>query len=1107
MFSLFFIKRPIFATVISIVVVVVGLVAMAALPIARYPDVAPPTVKISAVYPGADATTIANNVAALIEQEVNGVEGMSYMSSVSSNDGSMSLTVTFEPGTDLDTANVLVQNRVATAESRLPEEVKRQGITVKKQSTEVVMYISVYSEDGSYDDKFLSNYVWQRVRDEISRVPGVGNVQVFGAGQFSMRIWLNPDRLSSYGISASEVVSAIRAQNVQVAGGQIGAEPASKDTAYTYTVNVEGRLETTTEFEDIIVKSTKEGGTVRVRDIARVELGADTYSIASQYNGKASATMAVYQIPGTNIMDVSKGITDKLDELSKAFPKGVTYDVVYDNTNVVKASVKEVVKTLVVALLLVVFTVYIFLQNLRATFIPAITIPVSLIGTFAVLLALGYSLNQLTLFGLVLVIGIVVDDAIVVVENTTKWIEKGLSPKKAAEQAMKEVAGPVIATTLVLLAVFVPTTFMAGITGTLFKQFAVTISIATVFSSINALTLSPALCGLLLRKQKHEPRGLFKLFNWGLLKSTNFYLGVTKLGIRKAFLSLLLFGAMTGAAIKGLGKLPTGFVPQEDEGWCLVNVQLPDGASLQRTAESVNHIHGMVKDIPGVSDVLAINGFSVIDGSASSNSAFMLVVFKPWEERTKLEEQQEAIIQALNRKLYGYPNAFSFAIPVPSLPGVGTSGGFTFMLQDRGGAGLGDLQKMAGQMIQDGNAQTGISGVTTTYRASVPQLLVDVDKEQVMRANIALTSVYDTLGAFLGGAYVNDFSQFGRIFQVKAQADADYRSDAEMIKRLEVPSKEGKMVPMGSLATVREVTGPQTVNRFNLYPSIKIMGQNSPGFSSGDALGIMEGMAAEKLPTNMGYSWTDLSYQEKQAQGGTEAIFLFAILMVYLFLAAQYESWSLPLSVVLAVPPALLGAVIAVNYRGYDNNVYTQIGIVLLIALSTKSAILIVEFCKVLREEGNTIFDAAIEATRARFRAVLMTAFSFILGVIPLLVASGAGAESQKVIGTSVFGGMVVATALSLAAVPMLYFVVQRTVEGAWGKKAAAISGIGQVIDMPAEEVTEEALEADEESVSKESKELTEIDEPVTDANSEKSPESGEMSSEGDSKGDSRKDA
>lgn len=1057
MFSLFFIRRPIVATVISIVIVLGGLIALQKISISRYPEIAPPTITVSAVYPGANAESIASDVATPIEQELNGLEGMLYMSSVSSNDGRMVLTITFETDVDLDIANVLVQNRVSSAEARLPESVKRQGVSVKKVSSSVAMYISVFSPNGTYDDQYLSNFVWQRVKDELSRVDGVGDVQIFGAGQFSMRIWLNPEQLSSYNLTATDVVNAIREQNVQVAGGRLGATPADDGTAYTYTVNVSGKLSQVDEFNEIVVSSSETGGLIRVKDVARVELGSNLYGMASQFNGKASTTIGISQTPGSNIIDVTDGVKSKLAELKKTFPQDLKYEIMYDNTDVVKASISEVVETLIIALILVIFTVYIFLQNFRATLIPAITIPVSLIGTFAVLYVFGYSLNQLTLFGLVLVIGIVVDDSIVVVENTSKWIAEGLKPRDAAAKAMKEVAGPVVATTLVLLAVFVPTMFMGGITGTLFKQFAVTISIATIFSSISALTLSPALCAILLRKQK-PAKGPFKLFNTALEKVTNGYLWLTRGSIRLIALSVILLIGVSIYSMLGLQKLPTGFVPQEDEGWCMVNLQLPDGASLARTREAANEVNQMVASIDGIQDCITISGYSIIDGAASSNTAFFLVTFEPWADRQQPHLSQEAIIGQLNQKLYfGMRKGISYAFPMPSLPGVGASGGFSYMLQDKTGQGLQRLESTARQFMGELSADPRIAQANMSFRSSVPQVTVKVDREQVLKSNIALSEVYNTLQVYLGSAYVNDFSDFGRIFQVTAQAESSFRNDIDSIAKLKVRSKDGKMVPLTSLVSVEESSGPQTVNRFNLYPAVKIMGSAAPGSSSGQALDLVEQLSDTNLPQSYGYSWEGLSFQQKAAQGNTTVIFGLSILLVFLFLAAQYESWSLPISVVLAVPVALLGAVIAVNIGGYENNVYTQIGIVLLIGLSTKSAILIVEFAKQLREEGATIFDAAIQATKMRFRAVLMTAFSFILGVIPLLVSTGAGAESQKVIGTSVFGGMLFSTILCLTTVPMMYYFVQKTVERQWFQKKATPEQIDDIL-------TEEVIAAEPEA-------------------------------------------
>ncbi|WP_193215018.1 efflux RND transporter permease subunit [Luteolibacter marinus] len=1030
MFSLFFIKRPIFAAVISIVTVVIGIVALINLPVARYPDLAPPTIQVTASYPGADARTVADTVAATIEKEVNGVEGMIYMSSVSGNDGSMNLTVTFEPGTNLDSANVLVQNRVSKAEPRLPEEVKRTGVTVKKKSTDTVMFIGLLSPGGTYDAAYLSNYANLRLRDELSRVPGVGDVTVFGVGEFSMRVWLDPDLLRARNLAPSDVLAAIREQNIQVAAGRVGAAPSTPGTAFEFILSTQGRLAQVEEFENIIVRTGDDGGTIRLRDVARVELGADAYSLASRLNGKPSSTLAIYQIPGSNLIDVADGVRAKLDELSAAFPDDVEYHVVYDSTDVINASIKEVIITLFATLVLVVLTVYLFLQNARATLVPTITIPVSLIGTFAVLLAMGFSLNILTLFGLVLVIGIVVDDAIIVVENTFVHLEKGLSGKEAAAAAMKEVSGPVVATTLVLLAVFVPTAVMPGITGTMFKQFAATISIATVFSSINALTLSPALCGILLKPNPAEPRGVFKWFNNAIDVSNKSYRGIVRLALRFSAIGLLAFIAMTGGSIKGLGDLPTGFVPQEDEGYCMIGVQLPDGATLDRTKAMMAKVEAIVAATEGTADCLSITGYSIIDGGAAANTGFCVITFEPWDERGDPGLHQRALLAKIQRGLGSIQEGGAFAFPMPSLPGVGVSGGFSFMLQDKEGVGLDQLQAVAGEVIATANADPTLGGVRTTFRASVPQIYVDIDREQVKRTGTSMSSVFETLQVYLGSAYVNDFTLFGRVFKVTAQADAPFRDQPGDIDKLQIRNNEGKMIPLGAVAERRDVLGPQNVVRFNMLPSVKILGNPAPGTSSGQAMATMEAIAGRVLPSSMGYSWTDLSFQEKQAGSGLVAIFGFAVLMVYLVLAAQYESWSLPVSVCLSVPTALLGAVIAIKLRGMENNVYTQIGIILLIAMSTKTAILLTEFAKLKRDEGMSIFDSAVEAVRLRFRAVMMTALSFVLGVIPLLIASGAGAESRKVLGTAVFGGMIAATLVSLAAVPMLYFIVQRLSEG-----------------------------------------------------------------------------
>lgn len=1035
MFSHTFIRRPVFAAVISIITVIVGLFAMISLPVDRYPDIAPPTINVTATYPGADAQTVADTVATPLEQSVNGVEDMIYMSSVSANDGSMSLTVTFETGTDIDMANVLTQNRVSKATSSLPQEAQRLGVTVEKKSVSANVYVGFFSPGGTYDDLFIANYLELRVQDEIARVPGVGNVQIFGAGKYSMRIWLEPEVMKARGVTVDDVVRAVQEQNIQVPAGTVGVPPAPPNQAFQYTVNVDGRLVDPEEFGKIIIRTDAAGGMLRLRDVAEIELGAESYNVTSSFNGQPSATMAAFQIPGANAIVVTDGIKKKLAELAQTFPDDFEYVVAYDNTLIIKSSIREVVETLFIALFLVIFTVFVFLQNFRATIIPAITIPVSLTGTFAVMALIGFSINQLTLFGFVLVIGIVVDDAIMVVENCSRHIDEGKSPRDAAFKAMSEVSGPVIATTLVLLAVFVPAAFMSGITGILFQQFAVTISIATVFSSINALTLSPALCSILLRKTPSRQNVFFRGFNFLLDKTTRRYTGTVRMAIRRSAIGVIFFIGLTILSGWGFVRMPTGFVPQEDEGYCITAIQLPDGASLERTRKVAAQVGEIMRQTPGVENSVVISGYSLIDGAAASNTAFAIAVFEPWDERGP-EEHQSAILARLNGAFYQQiEEAIVFAFATPSLPGVGLSGGFTMMLQDRGGVGLQNLQETAQNFIQTGNSQTALEGMNTTFRANVPQLFLDIDREQVKNRNLSLGSVWDALQVFLGSTYINDFTLFNRVFRVYAQAEQQYRAQPKDVAALNIRSPNGEMVPLGGLMEIKEIVGPQIINRYNLYPAVKIMGNAGPGHSSGDAMQVIDNMAKQTLPSTMGYEWTDLSYQQASAAGSTTIIFMLSIVLVYLVLAAQYESWSLPISVCLAVPTALAGAVAANFLRDYDNNVYTQIGIVLLIGLSTKSAIMIVEFAKVQRESGMSPFDAAVSAARLRFRPVLMTAFSFILGVLPLLVASGAGGMSQRAIGTSVFGGMIVATVVSVVVVPMLYFVVQSITEKFGGEK------------------------------------------------------------------------
>jgi hydrophobic/amphiphilic exporter-1 (mainly G- bacteria), HAE1 family len=1038
MFSRFFIYRPIFASVISIVIVTLGLIAIPILPIEQTPDITPPTVDVTATYPGASAEVVAETVAFPIEQQVNGVEDMLYMSSKCTQDGQMTLTVTFDVGTDIDMATVLVQNRVAIAEPKLPEEAKRLGITTKKKSTSMVMMINTVSPDGRYDEIYQSNYVGTQIVDVLARVPGVGEVVVMGAKDFSMRIWLSPDLLKARELTTTDVVQAIREQNVQVAAGTIGAPPNPEDQMFQFTVNTMGRLTDVEQFEAMVLKVGPEGHLLRLKDVARVELGSESYNWNVSYNGKPSVALAVYQLPGANALGIKEAVVAEMTRLEKSFPPGLEYEIGYDTTKFVEASISEVIETLLIAVLLVILTVYIFLQDFRTTLVPAATIPVSLIGTLAVMLALGMSINTLTLFGLVLAIGIVVDDSIIVVENTMRIIdEEGLSAKDATSKAMAEITGPVVATTLVLLAVFVPTAMMSGITGRLYSQFAMTIATATVFSSINALTLSPALCGMLLRPTPSKRGWFFTLFNKAFDASTSVYAKVTGVLVRRAAISMVFFAGLMGATWFGFSTLPAGFLPDEDQGYFFAVATLPEGATIRRTEEALDKVEAIVTAQPGVKDVIRISGYSMLDGVIASSTGSLVVMTEPWDDRSTPELQMKGILAGIQPQLTQLQEAIAFVFPPPPIMGLGSAGGFEFQLQDRGGVGVNALETVANDLVIAGMQDPVLSRMNSNFSARTPQLYIDVDRVKAKRLDIPLENIFGTLQAYLGSAYVNDFSKFGRTFKVYAQADAQFRSRTEDIDKLEVRDKAGNMIPLSTLVTVSDTVGPKTLFRYNLYPSATITGQAAPGYASGDSIAAMQRLAEANVPPSMGYEWSGTTLQQLASQGQTSFIFGLAILMVFLFLAAQYESWGIPFAVLLSVPLALLGASAATWARFYDNNVYTQIGIVLLIGLSSKSAILIVEFAKVRREEGLSIIDAALESARMRFRAILMTAFSFILGVIPLVIATGAGSGSRRALGTAVFGGMVAATVLGVFFIPVLYRVVQGISEKLGGKKPA----------------------------------------------------------------------
>ncbi|NQZ96709.1 MAG: multidrug efflux RND transporter permease subunit [Myxococcales bacterium] len=1027
MFSRFFIERPIFATVIAVVITMAGLVSLPGLPIAQYPEITPPTVKVSCLYPGANAEVVAETVASPIEQEVNGVEGMIYMSSTSANDGSYSLTVTFEVGTNLDMAQVLVQNRVAIAEARLPEEVKRQGVTTKKQSTSIVLIVTLTSPDQRYDSLFLSNFATLRVVDELKRIDGVGDITLFGGADYSMRIWVDPEKLKARSLTTGDLVAAIRDQNVQVAAGQIGQPPAPAGQNFQYAINTLGRLQDVKQFEEIIVKTGTRRSLTRVRDVARVELGGKNYSQFATFDGDPTSALAIYQLPGANALEVAARIRAAMKEMESSFPQGLEWKIPFDTTKAVAASIQEVYETLFIAIALVFLTIFVFLQDWRATLIPAVTIPVSLIGTFAVMSAMGFSINMLTLFGLVLAIGIVVDDAIVVVENVTRLMhDEGLSGREAAIRAMAEVSGPVVATTLVLLAVFIPAAFMGGITGSLNQQFALTIAASTLISSLNALTLSPALSALLLRPTEARTTGFFGAFNRVFNRCGQAYTKLVEASVRRIGLAMLIFAALVTAAGWGYSALPTGFIPTEDQGYFFAVAQLPDAASLERTGDFSKKMTDVFSATPGIAQSVVVTGFSLLDSAAMSNVATAFIVMDPWDERTDPALAQDAILFNLRRRLAQIQEGAVFAFVPPAINGLGVSGGFQLQLQDRGGVGFDTLQDVAVEMVHDGNAQSALQALNTSFRARVPQLFADIDRTKVKTLGLPLSTVFDTLQASLGSAYVNDFNKFGRTYQVNVQADARFRQHQNDIQRLEVRNASGSMLPLGAVLNVEESFGPQLVKRYNLYPSATINGEPAPGRSSGEALSLMEQMADAKLPLSMGYEWTGMSYQERVAGGGVALIFGLAVVLVFLVLAAQYESWSAPAAVIFAVPLGLLGAVAAVAMAGLTNDVYMQVGIVLLVALASKNAILIVEFAREQHAGGLGILEAASEAARLRFRPILMTSFAFILGVLPLVLATGAGSASRRSLGTVVLGGQLTGTLIAVVLVPVFFVVFQR---------------------------------------------------------------------------------
>ncbi len=1065
MFSKFFIDRPIFANVIAIVTMIFGVVALIGLPIEQNPEITPPTVQVRTVYPGASARVVADTVAAPIEQQVNGVENMLYMQSTSSSDGSYSLTVTFEIGTDLDEAQVLVQNRISAAEAQLPEEVRRQGITAKKQSTNIILVINLLSPENRYDSLFMSNYATLRIRDELSRIYGVGDARSFGSTDYSMRVWLDPERLKSRSLTTQDVLRVLREQNVQVAAGAIGQSPVPEGQNFQLTVTALGRLSDAEQFEQIVVKGGEGTGVTYLRDVARVELGGQTYDQFALKNGIPTASIAIFQLPGANALEVADRVRAMIERLSKDFPEGMTYDIPFDTTLFVREAIREVYKTLFEAGILVLIVILVFLQDWRGVLIPATTVPVTIVGAFAAMALMGFTINMLTLFGLILAIGIVVDDAIVIVENAAHHIERGKDPRSATLQAMNEVTGPIIGVTLVLMAVFIPAVFLGGITGQLYQQFALTIAATAIISAINALTLKPAQSAAYLRPMRGRKNLFFRLFNAMYDRFARVYLWIVRGLVRVPILVMILFLGLVAGTVYMYLQLPTGFLPTEDQGYAISVVQLPDGASLQRTSEVVDKINEILLSTPGVANVFAIGGFSLLESTSSSNAATFFVVFEPFDERHDPDKSMDAILGTIRKRYQDeILEAFALIFPPPAIRGLGTTGGFQLQLEDKG-AGLDALADAVQQMQDDAAGQTALKAVSSTFRAGVPQLYADINRVKAKTLGLELTDVFATMQAFLGSAYVNDFNKFGRTFQVRAQADQAFRRSPEDIRKLEVRNNRGEMVPLGAIVDVKKTLGPQVLSRYNLYPTALITGESAPGYSSGDALTLMEQMMERGLPPGVGYDWTGMSFQEKRVSGQAIWVFALAILFVYLVLAAQYESWLIPAAVILVVPLGLLGATVAVALRGFDNNIYTQIGIVLIIALASKNAILIVEFARDLRRQGRSIREAAVEAAGLRFRPILMTSFAFILGVWPLVNAEGAGASSRQAMGTAVFGGMISSTFLAVFVVPVFFVVFQWLSEvRLFGRKANKDVAPSSTEDQPAAEPEPELAAATSES-------------------------------------------
>lgn len=1028
--DIFFVRRPIVAIVIALFMVIIGGVSILGLAVEQYPDITPPVVRVSTFFSGANSTTVESSVAAPLEQQLNGVENMLYMKSTNANDGSMSLEITFDLGTDPDMNTVFSQTRVATATPKLPEAVKRIGVTTQKSMTSILMILSVSSPNGTYDKDFIGNYSIINIQDQLARIKGVGRVQVLGSSDYSMRIWIKPDKLAKLGISIPEIIGAIREQNVVAPGGKFGAEPAPAGTEFTYTVRLPEQLIDEKEFEDIVIRTMPDGSQLRMKDVAEIKLGTENYNSRSRTNGKDAAAIAIFQSPGTNAVALAEELRSAMDEMAKSFPDDLTYEVSLDSTEPIMAGIDEIIETLIIALILVILVVFLFIQDWRATLIPTLAIPVSLIAAFMFFPILDFTINSLSLLGLVLAIGIVVDDAIVVVEAVQVNIEKGMAPRRATTAAMKEVSGPIIATTLVMIAVFVPVAVMAGITGKLYQQFAITIVVSVIFSSVNALSLSPALCSLFMKKPT-ESNGLlarfFKKFNaifdrgtasYG--KATSRVAGKLKRGVVYLLITIVAAGL--------LGSLvPSGFLPEEDQGYYFVNVQLPNAASLQRTDEVVKKIEGLLMQDEDIEYITAVTGFSMLSGAMIPNNAFLFVKLVNWNERERTADEITAATNGILMKEVIEAQAMAFG--PPAIPGLGNGSGFSLMIQDKSGKSPAYLAEQTYKFIAEAQKRPEIASAFTSFQAAVPQRRMVLNKDKILKSNVALGDVYNTFAAFLGGAYVNDFTKYGRLYKAYVQAEPEYRQNEKGLELFYVQNREGVSVPLSTFVDIEPEAGPDYTVRFNLYRAAEVSGAPAAGYSSAEALNALEEVAAEVLPSDVTYSWNAMSYQEKKSSGQLAVVFAFSLFFVFLILAAQYESWSMPLSILLGTPFALMGAfgflyIARMFSESYLTNIFAQVSLVMLIAMAAKNAILIVEFAKIKFDEGASLFDAAVAAATLRFRPILMTTFAFILGILPLLTASGAGAEARKVMGVALLGGMGVATAIGVLMYPMLFVLI-----------------------------------------------------------------------------------